>query len=480
MTVTSDSYGPEVAQLSITVVDVPEAGWAQTWGGSGWEGGQELAVDSSDNILVAGTYEDTVDFDPGTGTDDHTAVGGADAFLCTYDSSGGFIWALTWGGSDADNAQAIAIDGMGDIYVAGYFGATVDFDPGSGTDEHMSVGDDDAYLSKFDSSGNLLWVRTWGGVANDHAEDIAIDSMGDVYVVGSFQDTADFDPDSDVYNLTPVGSYDVFVTKFDSTGDFQWARSWGGSMADDCTGVVVDSSDNVWTVGTFRDTVDFDPGAGTDDHTAVGNPDIFLSELDSSGAYVMANTWGGPGSAFARGVAINGAGAIFVAGYFSGTVDFHPGATTDDHISNGSHDAFLSRFDSSGSYNWTVTWGGVDYDDARQLAIDGTNAVYVTGAFRDTVDFDPSGAFENHTSVGSDDIYVTKLDSAGNHVWARSLGSAQSDAGYSVACDSNNNVYCTGDFRETIDFEPEAGTDDHTSNGDADAFLLKYLPNAGW
>jgi hypothetical protein len=485
VTVTSDNDGPDVAQLSITVTDVPvapETGWAQTWGGPGGDNGALIAIDASDNIYVAGMFYNTADFDPGAGIDDHTSNGLADAFLCKYSSSGDSVWTLTWGGSDMDQPEGITIDGTGNIYVTGLFFSTADFDPGPGANEHTAVGDVDAFISKFDASGALVWVRTWGGVSEDCAWDIATDSAtGDIYVTGSFYGTADFDPDSDVYNLTPVGGRDVFLARYDAAGDFKWARSWGGASLDSGSGVVVDSLHNVWTVGTFADTADFDPGAGTDTHTASGDTDSFLSEIDSSGNYLMASTWGGPNSSvFARDIELNEAQAIIVTGQFHETIDFCPGANTDIRVSKGSADAFVSRFDSTGGYNWTATWGGIDWDQGSQVAIDGTGAIYAGGYFDGTVDFDPGAAFENRTSAGNADIYVTKLDSAGNYLWTRTLGSVESDVGYSVACDSHDNVYCTGCFMDTVDFDPGTGTDDHVSNGDTDAFLLKYLPDGSW
>jgi hypothetical protein len=485
VTVNSDNDGPEVAQLNITVADVPvvpDTGWAQTWGGTGADNGLRIAIDGSNNIYVIGDFRDTVDFDPGAGTDEHTSNGEWDVYLSRFDSSGNLAWAETFGGSAVDFAEGIVANGSGEIYVTGFFESTVDFDPGSGLNEHIPIGQSDVYLSKFDSNGALLWVRTWGSLLDDKPGDMAIDSAtGDVYVTGFYESQADFDPDADVYTLTPVGGRDVFLTKYNPAGDFQWARSWGGSGEDNGACAIVDSSGNIWTGGWFHGTVDFDPGSGTDNHAMVGTQDGFLSQLDSAGAFIIANTWGGAGGyARADALAINSAGAIFVTGGFDGTVDFLAGAGTDNHSSNGSRDAFLTRYDSAGSYNWTVTWGGTGYEFGNQVAIDSANAVYIAGQFEGTVDFNPGSVFDNHTSQGMADIFVSKLDSAGNFVWARTLGSTGEDRGFFVTSDSNNNVYSCGRYSDTVDFDPGTGTDDHVSNGDIDAFLLKYHPDGTW
>jgi len=487
VTVTSDNDGPEVAQLSITVADVPvvqTTGWAQTWGGVQIDKSNTIAIDASNNIYVAGWFTSVTDLDPGTGTDNHTSNGHSDVFLCRYDTSGNITWAVTWGGAGLDEPMEVAVDAAGDIYVIGYFMESVDFDPGSGVEARSTHGDSDAFISKFDASGTFLSVITWGGLDTDFAQSIATNpATGDVYVAGSFAGATDFDPGSGNTSLTSHGDLDAYLVKYNTAGVFQWARHWGGSEEDAASELAVDSSGDIWTVGEFRGTVDFDPGtAGTDDHTATGSPDAFLSRIDSSGTFVMANTWGGTGAvAQPYGVAINSSGAVFVTGNFSDTVDFMPSASTDEHTSNGDLDVFLSRYDSTGSYNWTVTWGGVNDDEGFGVTTDNADAVYITGDFWDTVDFDPGTAVENRDSTGFNDIFVNKLDSAGNYLWTTTPGSVSEETGLSLACDGSNNVYVTGHFYDTIDFDPGAGVDEHTPNGFFDdGFLLKYLPDGSW
>ncbi len=482
----SDPHFGEIAAWQVSRVTVsPPKGWARTWGGSTADKGLSVAVDGSGNVYVTGWFHHTVDFDPGSGVDNHTSNGWLDVFLSVFDPSGAFKWARTWGGSDYwDEGYSVAVDGSGNVYVTGVFGGTVDFDPGSGVDSYSSNGYSDVFLSKFDPSGAFIWARTWGGSDQDVGRGVAVDGSSNVYVTGEFLGTVDFDPASGVDNHTSNGYYEIFLSKLDSSGAFEWARTWGGSHDDWSYGVAVDGSGNVYVTGYFQWTVDFDPGSGVDNHASNGEFDVFLSKFDSSGAFKWARTWGGSEWDYGRGVAVDGSGDVYVTGYFAGTVDFDPGSGVDDHTSNGSSDVFLSKFDSSGEFEWARTWGGSNEyngDEGHGVAADGSDNVYVTGPFYDTADFDPGSGVDNHTSYVSTDDFISKFDSSGAFIWARTWGgSGSSDCSYGVAVDGSGNAYVTGWFYGPADFDPGSGMDIHTSNGDWDVFLSKFPPDGNW
>ena len=453
---------PSVNDVSDEDFSIVEGGWARTWGVSSYDRGYGVATDGSGNVYVTGTY------------------GGAS--LRKYSSTGDLQWVTTWGewGGAGAWGFGVAADGSGNVYVTGYFYGTVDFDPDGG-DPHTANGYYDVFLSKFDSSGNFEWARTWGGSSYDSGDGVAVDGSGNVYVTGYFYGTADFDPDGGDPH-TANGYDDVFLSKFDSSGNFEWARTWGGSSYDYGNGVAVDGSGNVYVTGRFSGTVDFDPDGG-DPHTGNGYYAAFLSKFDSSGNFDWARTWGGSGYDWGEGVAADGSGNVYVTGYFEDTVDFDPGGG-DPHTSNGERDVYLSKFDSSGNFDWARTWGGSGYDWGEGVATDGSGNVYVTGYFEDTVDFDPAGG-DPRTSNGGEDVFLSKFDSLGNFDWARTWGGSSYDCGEGVAAYGSEYVYVTGYFEVTADFAPTGppcneDPDEHTSNGGLDAFLTKYLPDGCW
>jgi len=387
-------------------------------------------------------------------------------------------WTRTWGGFSNDFGGAVAVDVSGNVYVVGRFSETVDFNPGPGVDNHTSNGEFDISLSKFDSSGNTHWAKTWGGTGWDYGCGVAVDSSGNVYVTGTFWGTVDFDPTAvgeDIH--TSNGDGDAFLTKFDSSGNFIWAKTWGwkGPLSDTGEGVAVDGFGNVYIIGDFMGTVDFDPGPGVDSHSSNGNQEVFMSKFDSSGNFLWAKTWGANNADVGYGIAVDGSGNLYVTGFFVYlTVDFDPGPGEDYHTSNGSSDIFLSKFDSSGNFLWARTWGGFSLDMGRRVAVDSSENVFVTGWFSDTVDFDPDLDIDNHTSNGYEDVFLSRFDSLGNLIWARTWGGSNSDWGSEFAADGSGNAYVTGRFWDTVDFNPGPGEDKHTSNGLHDVVLSRF------
>ena len=385
-----------------------------------------------------------------------------------------------FGGVSTDVANAVAVDASGNVYTAGYFSSTVDFDPGSGIVNLTSAGNQDVFVSKLDSSGNFVWAKSVGGGSTDTAAAIAVDASGNVYTTGYFDGTVDFDPGGGISNLTSAGNQDVFVSKLDSTGNFVWAKRLGGINSDIALAVAVDGAGNVFTAGYFSATADFDPGAGTSNLTSAGgSQDVFVSKLDSSGNFVWAKRFGGTDNDVANAVAVDGAGNVYTTGYFIGTVDFDPGAGTADLTSTpgGNTDVFVSKLNSSGSFVWakSLSSGNNDLisDVANAVAVDGSGNVYTAGRFVGTSDFDPGAGTSNLTSAGQSDVFVSKLNSTGSFVWAQSFGSTDIDIALAVAVDGSGNVFTTGRFLGTVDFDRGAGTANLTSAGSLDAFVLK-------
>ena len=217
-------------------------------------------------ILVRVTDKEV---DPNLGPIDAWQVGSV-----TTTAKGG--WARTWGSFGDDMGTCVATDLAGNIYVGGRYEGIVDFNPGSGVDNHISAGLFDCFVSKFDQSGNFLWAKTWGGSGWDDVLGIAVDLSGNVYTTGRFWNTVDFDPGTGVDNHTSGGQVDAFLSKLDSSGNFQWARTWGGSEGDNGAGVAVDQSGNPYVTGCFTGYVDLDPGSGSDYHQSLnGETNIF-------------------------------------------------------------------------------------------------------------------------------------------------------------------------------------------------------------
>jgi hypothetical protein len=455
--------------------------WAKSMGGpSGASGDRSfgVAVDANSNVYTIGSFNGTVDFDPGPGTSNLTSVGGEDIFISTLDNSGNFIWARSIGGTGIDVADDVALDSSGNIYATGFFSGIADFDPGAGTAFLTSAGNFEIFVSKFDSSGNFVWAKSMGGPGEDRGYSLAADASGNVYLTGTFSGSADFDPGVGTTNLNSNGLGDIFVSKLDSSGDFAWAKSTGSGGIDAGQGLAVDASGNVYTTGYFGGNADFDPGAGVAILTHISSLDIFVSKLDTSGNFAWAKGMGAWSDDRGHSIAVDSNGNVYTTGYFGDTVDFDPGAGTANLISTGSADIFFSKLDGSGNFAWAKILGGTNYDLGNSIIVDASGNVYTTGSFEFTADFDPSAGTSNLVSAGSYEIFISKLDSSGNFVWAKRMGGTNYESGRAIALDSTGNIFTTGEYNGTADFDPGTGIASLTSAGGNDIFVSK-LENDG-
>lgn len=386
-----------------------------------------------------------------------------------------FDWAKRMGNSGDEHGRSIMADISGNIYTVGFFSGTVDFNPANfGIFNLTATGGTDAFVSKLDASGNFLWAIRFGSISDDIVNSIAIDNLGNICVTGMFNGSVDFDPSTAWAYLTSEGGNDIFIAKFDSSGNLIWAKNMGGFSNDEGKAVVIDASNNIYTTGVFLSTADFSPGVSGPLLTSAGGNDVFITKHDSDGILIFAKRFGGFNEDVSTGIASDGLGNLFLTGFFDGTSDFDPStATTYNMTSAGSFDAFALRLDVSGNFIWSKQMGGLGYDKANGITTDVFGNVYSTGYFSDTADFDSGvGAF-NLISNGNSDIYINKLDVAGNLQWAKAIGGNSWDISNGIAVDAIGNIYTTGYFGDVVDFNPSVGVVNLTSSGLFDAYFNK-------
>jgi gliding motility-associated-like protein len=458
---------------------VPSFVWAGNVGSTGIDMGASIAYDASGNVYVAGRFEGSADFDPGPGVFNLSTGANNEIFVLKLNSSGGFVWAKQFGSLNGDDqGYGIALDNAGNIHVTGYFGATGDFDPGPGTFNLTAGGTIDAFVLKLDNNGNFIWAKKMGGPGQDYANSIALDASGNVYTAGAFGDVVDFDPGAGTFTMTASSSNTAFISKLDASGNFVFAKSFGGSVNPSVvTAIAIDASQNVITTGFFNSTTDFNPGTATTNLTSNGDGDIFISKLDASGNFVWAKSAGAGEEDRGYAVTTDVSGNVLVTGAFALTVDFNPGTGTSNLTApDDNEDIFILKLDASGNFVWAKGMPGDDYDQGHAIATDAAGNVFTAGFFGETIDFDPgSGTFNLTAEIL--DIFISKLDASGNFVWALKMGGTSLDGAKDIEIDAAGNIYVTGNFLFTADFDPGPGTHELTYTGNAslnsDAFIVK-------
>lgn len=441
----------------------PSFQWAKGIGGTYYTASVSITNDSAGNVYTAGYFYGTTDFDPGGGVFNLTSLGSTDIYISKLDSAGNFLWAKSMGQvSKFARASFIESDGVGNLFITGEFQGVVDFDPSSGIFNLTSNGHKDIFISKFDYSGNFLWAKNIGGTSGSSSNvglSLAFDPLGNIYTTGYFSGTVDFDSGSGVFSLTSSGGADMFIFKLDSLGDFVWAKKIGGTSTDEAYSIALDTFGNIYTTGFFKDTVDFDPGTGIFNlYSYSFYGEIFISKLDALGNFVWAKQMGGTMDDAALSITLDNTGNIYTTGKFSGSSDFDPGPGSFYLNSAGSYDVYISKLDASGSFVWAKRIGGTIGDDSRFVTLDILGNVYITGYYSGTVDFDPSSGTFNLTSLGDNDVFVSKFDPLGNFVWVKDMPGDSTQYANAIAIDVFHNLYTTGIFYDSVDFNTDAGT----------------------
>lgn len=450
--------------------------WANGIGSITGDKGRSVVVDAAGNSYVTGSFSGTMDFDPSANIATQNCSGNSDVFVVKFDNQGVYQWAIKMGGTGTDEGHDIAVDANGDVYVTGYFNATVDFDP-SGSTANLTAGAfDDAFVAKYTAGGGYQWAFKIGAVGYSYGESICVDPMGDIIVTGDYSQTVDFDPSGNTANLSSfANTQDFFVAKYSNAGVYQWAFSAGESYMDGCPGVCTDALGNIFITGNFYGPVDFDPSGSTATVTSTSTTDIFVAKYNSSGAYQWAFKLGSSQYNYGRSINADGAGDIVVTGEFYGTVDFDPSVNVVNLTASGvQNDAYVAKYNTNGDYQWAFNLGGNAVSDAGYgITTDAANDIIVTGFFGASADFDPGNGTAVLNALSAD-IFVAKYSSSGAYQWAFGAGYLNQDWGHAVAVDGNGYVYATGYFQDSTDFDPTIDSMKLGSNGVYDVFVAKY------
>jgi len=453
--------------------------WFTHFGAAGEDTARAVAVDASGNVLVAGGFSGTVTMPPGI--DALVSKGQIDAFVVKYAPDGSMLWARSVGGSEIEGITSIAVDDDGDVIVAGVFNGTADFDPDPSATYLLTATTTtgNGFAFSLDPSGDFRWAGRIGGNETVYVQAVGTDSARDVYLGGLFTGTADFDPGTGSFPLTSAGLLDSFVVKLDVSGGFQWARRVGGTGMDALRDTAVTSGGDVVSTGYFSGTTDFDHDvSGQALLTSMGpTHDGFVWILDRYGVFVWAGQIGSPtGDAEGVSVDLDAGGRIFVAGDFSGDVDFDPGTATQSFAAGGGQDAFVLALDSGGGFRWVATVATPTQTEPTDLAVDGWGNTVAALVFEGTAYF-PDG--ETISARAQEDTAVWRLDPDGGLQWIRHFAGTGEEQALAAAPGLAGDVFVVGDFTGTLDFDPGPPTLDETAQGNEDAFVVRLADTCG-
>lgn len=381
---------------------------------------------------------------------------------------------LRLGSIGPDFARAVATDGAGNAYVAGYFSGTVDFDAGSGATVRSATGVYDIALVSYTADGSFRWVYTIGGADADVPYAVKLAPDGALYVTGYI--TAGAICNGHV--LRNGGGRDVLLMRISAAGTCDWAITMGGSGSDEGHDLVVDSNGDVLITGLFSGTVDFDPDSGSALLVSRGGTDGFVARYGANGAFKAVAQFGGSGDDAGNAIALRADRDPLVAGVFSGTATFGSALAPQLLASAGAFDYFIARLAPTLGLQWAIRGGGPGNDQINSggiiAATDGL--IYVAGTFTGTATI--GGAVS--VSHGDADVFLASYDATGTWVgFTRTFGGPGTDGVSAFARDASGNFYLAGSFQGTLDFDPGAGSHvvaGRGTGGAADGYVLSLTP----
>lgn len=365
--------------------------WVRTFGSSGLDEGVEMAFNQAGYLLLAGNFSGTVDFDPSPLDFSLTAGGNQDGFLAWYDTSGNFLNALSFGGTDMTNIRCMTITQNQQILIGGFFIGATDFDPGAATFSLNAQGAGDGFLMALDPFGNFLWADAFGGNDNfsvDEVSGICEHVTGDLFVTGYFAYNIDLDPGPSTVTKISAGAFDFFVSRLSANNNYINGISMGGIGNDLAMDIGSQALGNIIVSGSFENSVEFNPQGSGNNKLSNGMSDAFWLCLDENFNLIWINQVGGTGNDEAGNLWCDILGNVFSGGFFSGSCDFDPGAGLNLKNSQGNYDFFANVFDPFGNTLGAYTIGGGMNDVFYDFAKGPGNSFYYCGTFRDAMDAD--------------------------------------------------------------------------------------------
>jgi len=443
--------------------------------------GYGLNSDISGNVYLTG--ESTSISGIGTnGTYQTSCGGGQDAFIAKFDNSGSLLWATYFGGSGDEYGAAISIDPTGNIFITGNTTSSNGIAT-SGSFQSTFGGNYDAFVAKFNSSGNLTFATYFGGSDVDQGSSISTDQSGNVYIAGITSSKTGISTSGAYQTSFGGGTLDGFLAKFNNSGSMGWATYFGGSGDDDGYAVVSDANGNSYLVGNTSSSSGIATSGAYQTSFGGGGGDAFIAKFNTLGTITWATYYGGSGNEYGLGASLNISGNVCVTGWTNGADGIATSGAYHTAIAQvGATDVFLAVFNSSGGIAWATYYGGPDNDYGYAVVSDVSGNIYVTGNTASLTGIATHDAY--HDTIGGKgnsgqfDAFIAKFNNVGNLEWGSYFGDYYNDGGTALCADAKGNVFMSGYTANPDGIATTGSYQDSFGGGLNDAYLIKFDGNA--
>jgi len=454
-----------------TIVIDPTLSWGTYFGGSYLDETSVVTYDPSGYLYVTGLTQSVSNIAT-TGAYQTNLSGSDDAFLAKFTTSGALLWGTYFGGNDYTQGLGVCCDRGGSVYIAGSTSSTNISTPGA-MQTTYGGGYRDAFLAKFTTSGVLVWATYYGGDSNDIAKPIICDTACNIYMAGATGSIANIATAGAHQTAYGGGDGDVFLVKFDSSGNRIWGTYFGGSSDDEpgLCGIVYDARADIVYISGSTKSSDRIASTGAWQSSWSGGYDVFLAKFHTDGSIDWSTYYGGAGDDGGGGIAVNSSSEVFVSGNTYSTVGIAT-AGTHQSVNGGSCDAFLAKFDSSGNLKWGTYYGGSEIDGAENVACDPWGNLFISGFTGSAAGIVTSSTYQGEL-VGTKDIFLAEFDNDGGLQWGTYYGGIGNNSWGVVTLDMSGNAYVTG-YTTSSNNIATVGSHQDTLGGESDVFLAKF------
>lgn len=447
-----------ISIFPLTTIFAQEWQWAISAKGDSFDSPLALVTDSQGNLYVAGYFQSsTLKF----GDIVLVNKGGEDTFLGKFSPLGEVIWVKSFGGSGSERGTSLALDSNGYLYLTGYFeSSNVQF----GQKRLNPIGAWDIFLSKFDPSGEIVWVKTFGTENYEEPTGLAC-SKSSILMTGEFSSRSITFDNYTITNQGSEGLSDIFFTKFSFDGNVQWAQGIGGNSFDRSHSIVLDYNENIYLACSFNSNMII---IGSDTLNNKGYSDVFLVKYSTDGEPLWTRYGGGRDKDFLSSMAIDSKNNIVLAGLtMSNDFKFADSLV----ISAESYDFFIIKFSTDGTLQWDKKIGNNSDEYVNSISIDADDYIYIGGAFAsDNLNLSPSVILNNSSNNNTTDIFLSKFSPDGIPIWAISAQGNNEDRCNGITLDNSRNIYAIGHFRSRDIY---FGTTDLYNMGYSNIFISK-------
>jgi gliding motility-associated-like protein len=458
--------------MSLTAQPIPRLEWATYHGGTGEDVFRDMAIDKTGHLYVIGSTQSAAGIAT-PGSFQNSLAGMSDVYVAKYTTDGALVWSTYFGGQFDDFGQSIALDTQGNIFITGITSSQTGIASPGAFQTTNNGGFADAFVAKFDTDGNRVWSTYFGGNMDERSNSITIDDDGNVTIIGWTNSNSSI-ASPGAFQTTFQGQEDIYLAQFDNNGLRRWATYYGDIGYDIGLQVDADASNNLVISGWTSSTANFSTAVAFQTVYGGGTADAFIARFSQNGSRLWCSYYGGSFDEYGDALLVAENGDIYLAGPCN-SPDAISTAGTHQPVIGGGFDAFVARFNASGSRTWGSYYGGPNDDVAYGLALDGEQNLYLTGYTRSASAIATVNAHQ--TTPGGDwDAYLVRMTNMGMRQWATYFGGSGLDQSLGVEVDSSGYVYISGLTVSTNQVATTGSTQENYGGGTSDGFLARFSP----